>query len=118
MGSAGDGLGGARFVHGLWKSKTLYITENGCPADDPMVNGRIDDAERIIDLPNCLGHFQRATREGLPLKDYSMWRLMDNFEGSDGYGKRFGVHYVDFATKNLEATAIGLVSYARGVATP
>jgi beta-glucosidase len=50
-------------------------------------------------LRNCLGHFQRATREGLPLKGYFLWSLMDNFEWADGYSKRFGIHYVDFATQ-------------------
>ena len=88
-----------RCVHDLWKPKALYISENGCSADDPMVDGRVDDADRIMYLRNCLGHFQRATREGLPLKGYFLWSLMDNFEWADGYSKRFGIHYVDFATQ-------------------
>jgi beta-glucosidase len=90
---------GVRCVHDLWKPKALYISENGCSADDTMVDGRVDDADRVMYLRNYLGQFQRATREGLPLKGYFLWSLMDNFEWADGYGKRFGVHYVDFATQ-------------------
>jgi beta-glucosidase len=90
---------GVRCVHDLWKPKALYISENGCSADDVMVDGRVDDPDRIMYLRNYLGQFQRATHEGLPLKGYFLWSLMDNFEWEDGYGKRFGIHYVDFATQ-------------------
>ena len=89
-----------RCVTELWKPKSLYISENGCSADDPMVDGRVDDADRIMYLRNCLTHMQRATREGYPLHGYFLWSLMDNFEWADGYGKRFGVHHVDFKTLN------------------
>ena len=88
-----------RSVSELWKPKALYISENGCSADDAMVDGRVDDPDRIMYLRNYIGQFQRATREGYPLKGYFLWSLMDNFEWADGYGKRFGVHYVDFATQ-------------------
>jgi beta-glucosidase len=87
-----------RTVSELWKPKALYISENGCSADDMVVGGRVDDADRIMYLRNCMTHFQRATSEGYPLKGYFLWSLMDNFEWADGYTKRFGVHYVDFGT--------------------
>jgi len=83
----------------LWKPKAIYITENGCSADDPVTDGRIDDADRVMYLRNYIGQAQRATAEGLPLAGYFLWSLMDNFEWADGYGKRFGLHYVDFKTQ-------------------
>ena len=43
--------------------------------------------------------FHRAVAEGYPLKGYFLWSLMDNFEWADGYTKRFGIHYTDFATQ-------------------
>ena len=90
---------GVRHVSELWKPKALYITENGCSADDKVVAGHVDDADRVMYLRNYIGQLQRATSEGYPLKGYFLWSLMDNFEWADGYTKRFGVHYVDFATQ-------------------
>ncbi|WP_188445954.1 GH1 family beta-glucosidase [Sphingomonas psychrolutea] len=88
-----------RTVSELWKPKALYISENGTSADDPVVNGHVDDADRIMYLRNYLTEFQRATEEGYPLKGYFLWSLMDNFEWADGYTLRFGLHHVDFVTQ-------------------
>lgn len=90
---------GVRTVSELWAPKALYISENGTSADDPIVDGRIDDSDRIMYLRNYLAEFHRATVEGYPLKGYFLWSLMDNFEWADGFTKRFGIHHVDFATQ-------------------
>ena len=90
---------GVRQVSELWKPKALYISENGASADDPLVAGRVDDADRVMYLRNYLTQFRRAAAEGYPLKGYFLWSLMDNFEWADGYTKRFGIHYVDFKTQ-------------------
>jgi len=90
---------GVRHVSELWGPKVLYISENGASADDPVTNGRIDDADRVMYLRNYVTSFHRAVAEGYPLKGYFLWSLMDNFEWADGYTKRFGVHYTDFATQ-------------------
>lgn len=90
---------GVRQVSELWKPKALFISENGASADDPVDHGRIDDADRIMYLRNYLAQFQRAVADGYPLKGYFLWSLMDNFEWADGYSKRFGIHYTDFATQ-------------------
>lgn len=90
---------GVRHVGDLWKPKAMYISENGASADDPVVDGRIDDADRVMYLRNYVGQFQRAAAEGYPLKGYFLWSLLDNFEWADGYGKRFGIHHVDFKTQ-------------------
>lgn len=88
-----------RHVSELWRPKTLYISENGASADDPVTDGRVDDVDRVMYLRNYLGQFHRAVAEGYPLKGYFLWSLLDNFEWADGYTKRFGIHYVDFATQ-------------------
>jgi beta-glucosidase len=75
------------------------VSENGASADDPVQNGRVDDADRIMYLRNYITQFHRAVAEGYPLKGYFLWSLMDNFEWADGYSKRFGIHYVDFKTQ-------------------
>jgi beta-glucosidase len=88
-----------RDVTDLWKPKAIYISENGCSADDPVVNGRVDDADRVMYLRNYIAQLHRAVAEGCPLEGYFLWSLMDNFEWADGYTKRFGIHYVDFKTQ-------------------
>ena len=91
---------GVRTVSELWKPKALYISENGCSADDTLnAAGTDDDADRIMYLRNYLTQFRRAAADGYPLHGYFLWSLMDNFEWADGYTKRFGVHYVDFKTQ-------------------
>jgi len=89
-----------RNVCEIWKPRGVYITENGCSADDVVTaEGRIEDTERVMYLRNHLTHLQRAAAEGFPVKGYFLWSLMDNFEWADGYGKRFGIHYVDYKTE-------------------
>ena len=89
-----------RLVHSLWKTKELYITENGCGASDEIsATGIVDDSDRVMFLRNHLGHLRRATAEALPVKGYFLWSLMDNFEWSEGFANRFGIVYVDFKTQ-------------------
>jgi len=89
-----------RNVSEIWKPKSLYITENGCSADDVITpEGRIEDTDRVMYLRNHLTHLHRAASEGYPIKGYFLWSLLDNFEWADGYSKRFGLHYVDFKTQ-------------------
>ena len=91
---------GVRNVSELWRPKGIYITENGCSAADVITpEGRIEDTDRVMYLRNHLTHLHRAAAEGYPIKGYFLWSLLDNFEWADGYSKRFGIHYVDFATE-------------------
>jgi beta-glucosidase len=89
-----------RQVQSLWNAKEIYITESGCGASDELsANGTVDDSDRIMYLRNHLAHLQRATAEGVPVKGYFHWSLMDNFEWSDGFANRFGLVYVDYKTQ-------------------
>jgi beta-glucosidase len=84
----------------LWNLKSIYITENGTSAaDKPTDDGKVYDVDRIMYLRNYLTHLNRATSEGLPIHGYFLWSLMDNFEWSDGFEKRFGLYRVDFKTQ-------------------
>lgn len=88
----------------LWKPDAIYITENGTSgADQVMADGKIYDLDRIMYLRNYLTQLQRATSDGVPVKGYFVWSLMDNFEWSDGYSKRFGLYHVDFTTQRRTA---------------
>ena len=84
----------------LWDVKDIYITENGTSAaDQPAADGMVYDLDRIMYLRSYLPQLQRATAEGVPVRGYFLWSLLDNFEWVDGYSKRFGVVHVDFATQ-------------------
>ena len=80
----------------------LYITENGCAYDDPVVNGRCADPRRIDYLDQHLRALKDAIDQGVDVRGYFQWSLLDNFEWALGYDKRFGLVHVDFDT--LERT--------------
>jgi beta-glucosidase len=83
----------------LWNVREIYISENGCEsADEPAADGIVHDSDRIMYLRNYLTQLQRATAEGVPVKGYFVWSLMDNFEWLSGYSTRLGLIYVDHAT--------------------
>jgi len=80
----------------------IYITENGCAYDDKIVDGKVDDQQRLEFYQGYLQACNEAISAGVNLQGYFAWSFMDNFEWASGYDKRFGLHYVDFAT--LERT--------------
>ena len=91
----------------IWKEYKpqceIMVTENGVPVPDGLdFDGRIRDERRIRYLRNHLAQLHRAMDEGVPVKGYFHWSLMDNFEWSHGYAPRFGLVYVDYRT--LERT--------------
>ncbi len=80
----------------------VYITENGCAYDDPVVADGCHDPRRIEYLDLHLRALKDAIDEGVDVRGYYQWSLMDNFEWSLGYDKRFGLIHIDFDT--LERT--------------
>ncbi|HEY4267507.1 MAG TPA: GH1 family beta-glucosidase [Galbitalea sp.] len=79
----------------------LYITENGSAYEDtPGPDGTVDDPERLAYLQGHLEASRQAIAHGLPLHGYFAWSLMDNFEWAWGQSRRFGLHYVDYATQH------------------
>jgi beta-glucosidase len=76
----------------------IYITENGMAGADVLAEGMVNDTARIDYLAQHLAAVQRVAADGVPVKGYFTWSLMDNFEWSLGYEKRFGLIHVDFET--------------------
>jgi beta-glucosidase len=89
-----------RFLHEIWGVREIFITENGVASlDVPNNRGEILDVDRIEFLRSYLSQMLRAIDEGVPVKGYFLWSLLDNYEWSDGYKIRFGITYVDYTTQ-------------------
>ena len=77
----------------------LYVTENGAAYDDLVgPDGTVDDPERVSYLDGHLRAVRQAMDEGVDVRGYFCWSLLDNFEWAEGFSKRFGVVHVDFDT--------------------
>jgi beta-glucosidase len=87
------------WIHRDYAPKGIYITENGAAYDDRVVNGAVHDPRRVAYLHGHFNAARQAIAEGVPLRGYFVWSLMDNFEWALGYSKRFGIVYVDYATQ-------------------
>jgi beta-glucosidase len=86
-------------IHRDYDSPVIEITENGCAYDDgPDARGRIADRRRIEYHRAHLAALGRAMQAGADVRGYHVWSLLDNFEWSHGYTKRFGLIHVDFAS--------------------
>lgn len=80
--------------------KPIYITENGISCRDVLsMDGKIHDPERIDFVGRYLKALRRAVDDGVDIRGYFLWTLLDNFEWNKGYSERFGLIYVDFATQ-------------------
>src|SRR5919201_1308400 len=77
----------------------IYVTENGAAFGDVRGHdGHIHDPERTAYLESHIDAVARAVADGVPVKGYFVWSLLDNFEWAHGYSKRFGIVYVDYPT--------------------
>lgn len=86
----------------------LYITENGAAYDDHVESdGSVNDVERLEFIRSHLIAVHDAIEKGAPVDGYFAWSLLDNFEWAWGYGKRFGVVFVDFETQERTVKASG-----------
>jgi beta-glucosidase len=86
-------------LHRDYAPPAIYVTENGAAYSDVRGHdGSVQDPERQAYLESYLAGASRAVAEGVPLRGYFAWSLLDNFEWAWGYWKRFGLIYVDYAT--------------------
>ncbi len=85
----------------LWEryKLPLYISENGISTHDWIsLDGKVHDMNRIDYLNRHLLHLGKAIAQGVDVRGYFQWSLMDNYEWARGYYDRFGLIYVDYPT--------------------
>ncbi|MEV0073334.1 GH1 family beta-glucosidase [Amycolatopsis sp. NPDC050768] len=86
-------------VHRDYRPVPLYVTENGASYPDVLHDGEIADSDRVAFLEAHLRAAHDALAQGVDLRGYFYWSLLDNFEWAEGYAKRFGLVHVDYATQ-------------------
>lgn len=78
----------------------LYITENGAAfKDEVSLDGKVHDPRRLDYLKNHFIQTRLAMQDGVDVRGYFVWSLLDNFEWAHGYTKRFGIVRVDYETQ-------------------
>lgn len=89
-----------RRLHREYPGTPVVITENGSAWDDEVSpDGRVHDPQRVAYLRDHLAACLDALADGVPLRGYFAWSLLDNFEWAEGYAKRFGIVRVDYDTQ-------------------
>jgi beta-glucosidase len=98
-----------RWVRDRYGALPLYVTENGAAFHDPPTAGEegIQDPLRVAYLRDHLRAVAAAIAEGVDVRGYFAWSLLDNLEWAHGFSKRFGIVHVDFATQRRTVKASG-----------
>jgi beta-glucosidase len=87
-------------LHEEYTQGPIYITENGRAVYDYVdPEGDVDDEERVAYLDAHFRAAHAAIEQGVNLRGYMVWSLLDNFEWAEGYSKRFGIVFVDYGTQ-------------------
>ena len=86
-------------LHREYAAPPLFVTESGAAFPDVRrADGTIDDRDRIAYLEAYLDALAQAVADRVPIRGHLVWSLLDNFEWSEGYSKRFGLVWVDYET--------------------
>lgn len=82
-----------------YDNPAIFVTENGVALNDKIEpDGSIKDTGRIEFLKRHVEEMEEAIRDGVDVRGYFVWTLMDNFEWELGFTQRFGLIYTDFKT--------------------
>ncbi len=87
-------------LHRDYHVPTIYVIENGAAVADTLApDGKVHDPRRQHYMREHFLQAHQALSEGVPLRGYSVWALLDNFEWSFGYSQRFGLTYIDYESQ-------------------
>ncbi len=88
------------WIAARYDNPPVYITENGCAFDPAPVDGLVNDRDRIAFFEGYLAAIHEAIGNGVNMKGYFIWSLLDNFEWASGYSKKFGITHVEEGSLN------------------
>lgn len=94
-------------LHTRYRLPPVYVAENGAAIADAPDDDEIHDEERVEYMQQHLQAVTEAIRQGVNVSGFFYWSLMDNFEWSEGYLKRFGLVYVDYSNQRRIVKASG-----------
>lgn len=91
-----------KYIKETFNNPAVYITENGFSQVGPL---QIEDDQRSKFYKDTISEVAKAIQEdGVNVRGYFAWTLLDNFEWADGYSVRFGLYHVDFKDEKLSRT--------------
>lgn len=88
-------LDGLRMLKERYGDVKIYITENGLGDEDPVIDNEVVDIPRIKFIETHLRAVKNAIKEGINLKGYYAWSVIDLLSWLNGYKKQYGFIYVD-----------------------
>ncbi|KAJ0736903.1 putative beta-glucosidase [Helianthus annuus] len=109
-----------KYIAQKYNNPPIYITENGMDDEDndaSPLHEMLDDKLRVNYYKGYLASVSLAIKEGVDVRGYFAWSLVDNFEWADGYTKRFGLIYVDYKnglTRHPKSSAYWFSEFLRG----
>src|SRR6185295_677476 len=84
-------------LHRTYAPREVIVTENGAAYPDTVApDGQVRDPARVAYLARHVAAAADARDAGVPLTGYHVWSLLDNYEWSLGFSRRFGLVHVDF----------------------
>jgi len=86
-------------LHRDYTLPPIFITENGAAFQDEVLERQVHDGQRQRYIARHIAATLEAMRQGVRVDGYFVWSLLDNFEWSSGYAKRFGIVRVDYDTQ-------------------
>ncbi|XP_034016320.1 lactase-like protein [Thalassophryne amazonica] len=92
---------------------TIYVTENGVSEKTACTD--LCDDWRMQYFKDYIHDLLKAIKDGVKVKGYTAWSLLDNFEWDEGYSERFGLYYVDFRNKNKPRYPKASVQYYKRI---
>ncbi|KAK3038105.1 hypothetical protein RJ639_031659 [Escallonia herrerae] len=107
------------YIKKTYKDPLIYITENGVDETNNVnltVSEALNDTTRTEFLQDHLFYLRKAMIDGVNVKGYFMWSLLDNFEWNDGYSVRFGLVHVDYNNgyaRHPKASAVWFMNFLR-----